>query len=45
MAGTSERKGVDVGDVAGFHNQLTGAEMPPQIGIDGIAGRHGEKAK
>ncbi len=45
VAGASERKRIGVGNVAGFYDPLAGAEMPPEIGIDGVARGHGEQAE
>ena len=42
-AGKGERVGV--GDVAGFHDPLAGAQMPPEIGIGRGTGRHCEQAE
>jgi len=43
VPGASERKRVGVGDVAGLHDPLPGAQMPPEIGIDSRTGRHAEQ--
>jgi len=34
-----------VRDVAGFDDPLTGAKVPPEIGIEGVARRHRQQAE
>jgi len=40
-----ERKRIGVGNVTRLDDPLPGAEVPPEVGIGGIAGGHGQKAK
>ena len=45
VAGPSKGEGIGVGYVARFQDPLSGAEMPPEIGIDGVAGGQGEQTE
>src|ERR1035438_1147425 len=45
MARASEGERIGVRDVARFHDPLSSAEMPPEVGIDGIARGHGQQSE
>src|SRR5258708_30428157 len=45
VPGASERKRVGVGDVAGFYDPLSGAQVPPEIGVGRRTGRHAEQSQ
>jgi len=45
VAGASEGKRIGVGNAVGFDDPLAGAQVPPEIGIDGVARGHGEQAE
>ena len=45
MPGAREGKRIEVGHVARFHDPLPGAQMPPEIGVDGVARRHRQQTE
>ena len=44
-AAASERKRIGVRDVVSLNNQLTGTQVPPEIGVSGAARGHSQQAE
>ena len=45
LASTSKRVGIRVKQLVVLNDQLTGAQVPPHIGVGDAPGRHGKEAK
>lgn len=45
VAGASEGKRIGVGNAVGFDDPLPGAQVPPEVGIDGVARGHSEQTE